>query len=225
MPGHHSTMSETVKRIVVIDDHPSTRDGLVTRVDLEPDLEVVGEASDVAEGIEVIGKLQPDLAVIDVSLKSRCGIDLIKLVKERYPRVKMLVWSMYDESLYAERALRAGAMGYINKQQVTGTIIEAIRTILGGELFLSKGLQAKMLHRVIAGKDAVATFPVELLSDRELETFRFIGQGMATKEIAKAMCVSPKTVETYRARIKEKLAIDDLSALTREAIQWVLEHG
>jgi DNA-binding NarL/FixJ family response regulator len=230
MPGHQSarhpsSLSSTVKRIVVIDDHPSTRDGLITRVDLEPDLEVVGEASDVAGGIELIGETQPDVAVIDVSLKTGSGIDLIKLVKERYPRVKMLVWSMYDESLYAERSLRAGAMGYINKQQVTGTLIEAIRTIIDGELFLSKGLQAKMLHRVIKGREAVVTFPIELLSDRELETFRFIGQGMATKEIAKAMCLSPKTVETYRARIKEKLELDDMSSLTREAIRWVLESG
>ncbi|WP_372718568.1 response regulator [Novipirellula sp.] len=218
-------MSLSTKRIMIVDDHPSTRDGLITRVALEPDLEVVGEASDVNEAIAVIGEVRPDLAVIDVSLKSTSGIDLIKAVKERYPHVKMLVWSMYDESLYAERALRAGAMGYINKQQVTDTIIDAIRTILGGELFLSKELSAKMLHRVIAGKKSVPVSPVDSLSDRELETFRLIGQGMATKEIAKAMCLSPKTIETYRARIKEKLQLDDTSLLTREATQWVLENG
>ncbi|MEO9593890.1 response regulator transcription factor [Rhodopirellula bahusiensis] len=136
-----------------------------------------------------------------------------------------MVWSMYDESLYAERALRAGAMGYINKQQANEKMIDAIRTILGGELFLSKELSAKMLHCVIAGKESVATSPVELLSDRELETFRLIGQGMTTKEIASAMSLSPKTIETYRARIKEKLELDDMASLTREATQWVLENG
>ncbi len=218
-------MSLSTKRIMVVDDHPSTRDGLITRVALEPDLKVVGEASDVNEAIEVIGEVHPDLAVIDVSLKSTSGIDLIKAVKERFPSVKMLVWSMYEESLYAERALRAGAMGYINKQQATDTIIDAIRTVLGGELFLSKALSARILQQVVAGKKSGPVSPVESLSNRELETFRLIGQGMATKEIAKAMCLSPKTIETYRARIKEKLQLDDISSLTREATQWVLENG
>ena len=218
-------MSLSTKRIVIVDDHPSTRDGLVTRLDLESDLDVVGDASDVDEAIEVIGEVRPDLAVIDVSLKSSSGINLVKAVKERYPRVKMLVWSMYDESLYDERALRAGAMGYINKQHVTDMIIEAIRTILAGEIFISKELSSKMLHRVVAGKESVAVSPVESLSDRELETFRLTGQGLATREIAKAMRLSPKTIETYRARIKEKLELDDMASLTREATQWVLENG
>jgi DNA-binding NarL/FixJ family response regulator len=218
-------MSLSSKQIIVIDDHPSTRDGLITRVAMEPDLEVVGEASEVDEAIRLIEKIQPDLAVIDISLKTSSGIDLVKTVKERYPRVKMLVWSMYEESLYAERALRAGAMGYISKQHVTDKIIDAIRTILRGELFLSKELSAKMLHRVIAGKEMVAASPVDGLSDRELETFRLIGQGMSTREIAKAMSLSPKTIETYRARIKEKLELNDMASLTREATQWVLENG
>jgi DNA-binding NarL/FixJ family response regulator len=146
-------------------------------------------------------------------------------VNERYPQVKMLVWSLYDESLYDERALRAGAMGYVNKQHVPDTIIDAIRTILAGDLFISKELSAKMLHRVVAGKESVTVSPVESLSDRDLETFRLIGQGLATKEIAKAMRLSSKTIETYRARIKEKLELDGMASLTREATQWVLENG
>jgi len=221
----YAKMSLAVKRIVIVDDHPSTRDGLVTRVALESDLEVVGQASSMDEALAVIDATRPDVAVIDISLKASSGIDLVKAVKERFPRVRMLVWSMYEESLYAERALRAGAMGYINKQHVTDTIIGAIRTIFAGELFLSKELSAKMLHRVIAGKASVAVSPVESLSDRELETFRLIGRGIPTKEIAKAMNLSPKTVETYRARIKEKLELDDMASLTREAAQWVLENG
>lgn len=218
-------MSLSTKRIVVIDDHPSTRDGLVARVDLESDLKVVGEASDVDEAIRLIRDVQPDLAVIDISQKTSSGIDLVEAVKKRYPRVKILVWSMFEESLYAERALRAGAMGYINKQHATDKIIDAIRTILGGELFISKELSAKLLHRVIAGKESVAASPVDTLSNRELETFRLIGQGMCTKEIAKTMALSPKTIETYRARIKEKLEVNDMASLTREATQWVLENG
>ncbi|WP_404308546.1 response regulator transcription factor [Neorhodopirellula lusitana] len=212
-------------QIVIVDDHPSTRFGLATRIELEPDLQICGEAADVDEALELIGQVRPDVAVIDVSLKTGSGIDLIKQVKEAHPRVKMLVWSMYEEGLYAERALRAGALGYINKQQATDTIVEAIRTIMAGDLFLSKELSAKMLHRVIQGKESVALSPVDSLSDRELETFRLIGQGMNTKDIAKAMDLRPKTVETYRARIKDKLEIDDMAALTREATQWVLENG
>jgi DNA-binding NarL/FixJ family response regulator len=221
---HRTTMSISRTRIVVVDDHPSTRDGLVTRVVLESDLEIVGEASDVNEALELINEVQPDLAVIDVSLTTGSGIDLVRMIKERYPRVKMLVWSMYEESLYGERALRAGAMGYINKQHATDTIIDAIRAIMAGKLFLSEELSAKMLHRFIAGKTSAAS-AIESLSDRELETFRLIGQGMTTRKIAEAMVLSPKTIETYRARIKEKLELDDMPSLTREATQWVLENG
>ena len=221
--NQHTSMNLSTKRIVIVDDHPSTREGLVTRVDLEPDLEVVGEASDEDEAIKVIGEVGPDIAVIDVSLKSSSGIDLVKAVKDRYPRVKTLVWSMYDESLYAERALRAGALGYINKQYATDMIVDAIRTILAGELFISKELSAKMLRRVVAGNESDVS-PIESLSDRELETFRLIGEGLATKEIAKAMQLSPKTIETYRARIKVKLELDDMPSLTREATRWALEN-
>lgn len=223
--NNRARMSLSTKRIVIVDDHPSTRDGLGVRVDLEPDLEVVGEASDVDDALELIARVRPDLAVIDVSLKSSSGIDLVKAVKKQYPRVKMLVWSMFEESLYAERALRAGAMGYINKQNVTDKIIEAIRTINDGELYLSKQLQSKMLNRLIAGENSTAGSPIESLSNRELETFRLIGLGLATKEIAKTMGLSPKTIETYRARVKEKLELDDIASLTREATQWVLENG
>ncbi|QDV61895.1 MULTISPECIES: response regulator transcription factor [Crateriforma] len=212
-------------RIVIVDDHPSTRDGLITRVDVEPDLAVCGEAADQDEALEVIDRTHPDLAVVDISLKSGSGIDLIKILKTKTPELKTLVWSMFDESLYAERALRAGAKGYINKQQVTDKIIEAIRTVISGELYISRELSAKMLQRAVMGKDAVAQSPVENLSDRELETFRLIGQGLTTKDIAKTMNLSPKTVETYRARIKEKVDLRDMASLTREATQWVLENG
>lgn len=214
-----------MKRIVIIDDHPAIRDGLATRISLEDDLEVCGGASDVNDGLELIGETQPDLAIVDISLKTGNGIDLIKQAKEKYPDVKMLVWSMYDESLYAERVLRAGAMGYINKENVTDTIIQAIRTILSGQVFLSEDMSAKVLQGMVTGKRQADQSPVETLSDRELETFQLMGQGLNTIDIAKRMHVSPKTVETYRTRIKEKIQVKDMAELMREATRWFFENG
>lgn len=212
-------------KIVIIDDHPSTREGLSTRIALEPDLQVCGEADDIIGGLELIKQKLPDLAIVDISLKTGNGIDLIKQVKDKFRNVRMLVWSMYDESLYAERALRAGALGYINKVNVTDTIIEAIRTVLGGEVFLSPDMSAKVLQRMVSGKHRIDQAPVDTLSDRELETFRLIGHGLNTSDIANKMHLSPKTVETYRARIKEKIGVKYMSELTREATRWVLENG
>ncbi|TWU42443.1 response regulator transcription factor [Novipirellula artificiosorum] len=212
-------------RIVIVDDHPSTRDGLMTRIELENDLEVCGEAADVDEAFQLIQRLAPDIAIIDVSLKTSNGIELIKLVKSAKLTTRMLVWSMYEDSLYAERALRAGAMGYINKENVTGVIIDAIRKVLKGDVFLSAEMSSRMLNRVVMGKEASGSSPSDALSDRELQTFSLIGHGMKTADIAEEMGLSVKTVETYRARIKEKLELDDLAALAREAVQWVIENG
>ncbi|MFK7766824.1 MAG: response regulator [Mariniblastus sp.] len=214
-----------MKKIAIIDDHPAIRDGLSTRVSLENDLEVCGGAADVVEGLALIEREQPDLAIVDISLKTGNGIDLIKQAKEKFPNLKMLVWSMYDESLYAERALRAGAMGYINKENVTDTIIEAIRTVLAGQVFLSQDMSAKVLQGMVTGKRSAERSPVESLSDRELETFQLMGQGLNTVEIAKRMHVSPKTVETYRTRIKEKIQVKDMSELMREATRWFFENA
>ena len=212
-------------RIIIIDDHPAIRDGLATRIVLEPDLEVVGEAADVAEGMIQIERTRPDLAVVDISLKTGNGIDVIKKTKERFPEVRILVWSMYDESLYAERALRAGAMGYINKENASDEIISAIRTVLSNEVFLSPNMSSKVLQRMISGKRNMDQSPVESLSDRELQTFQFIGLGLNTADIAKKMDLSPKTIETYRARIKQKIDVKDMAELTREATRWVMENG
>lgn len=211
--------------IVIIDDHPSTRDGLATRIELETDLQVCGEAADVDSGLEVVLQQQPDLAIVDISLKTGNGIDLIKQIKEKASSVRMLVWSMYDESLYAERALRAGAMGYINKENVTDTIVEAIRTVLDDKVFLSPNMSSKVLQRLVSGKNRLDLSPIETLSDRELETFRLIGLGHNTVDIASKMRLSPKTIETYRARIKEKISVKDMAELTREATRWVMENG
>ena len=212
-------------KIAIIDDHPSTREGLAIRIGWEPDLEVCGEAADVVDGLDLIRQKLPHLAVVDISLKTGNGIELIKQVKRSHPDVKVLVWSMYDESLYAERALRAGALGYINKENVTDTIMAAIRTVLSGEIYLSPAMSSTILTRVVSGDRDFNQSPVEKLSDRELETFNLIGHGLNTVAIAKKLVLSPRTVETYRSRIKEKLGIHDLTELNREATRWVIENG
>ena len=172
------------------------------RIDVEPDLDVCGEASEIDEAIELADKVGPDVAVIDVSLKNGNGIELIKRLKERNSSVRMLVWSMYEESLYAERALRAGAMGYINKEHASDEIITAIRRVLAGEIYLSTEMSHRMLSRVVHGKDARGMSSTDTLSDRELETFTLIGRGMTTAQIAKKLQLSPKTIETHREKIK-----------------------
>lgn len=212
-------------RIVIVDDHPSTRDGLTARIQLEADMTVCGEAAEVNEAFALICEKRPDIAVIDVSLKTGNGIDLIKQINAQNLKTRMLVWSMYEDSLYAERSLRAGAMGYINKKNATSEIVDAIRKVMHGEVYLCPEMSTRLLSRVVLGQKAAGKSPADALSDRELQTFSLIGQGRNTADIAERMQLSPKTIETYRARIKEKLALDDMAALTREAVQWVIENG
>ncbi|MDG1875559.1 MAG: response regulator transcription factor [Mariniblastus sp.] len=212
-------------RIVIVDDHPSTREGLATRIEIENDLEVCGVAADALEGLAAIEKHLPDLAIVDVSLKSGSGIDLTKKIRQQFGSVKVLVWSMYDESLYGDRAMRAGAMGYINKELATDAIIRAITTVLNGDSFFSPELSSRFYRRLLSGDQASNVSPTQKLSERELETFRLIGNGCKTADIAAKLSISPKTVETYRARIKEKLSLKDMAELAREAAHWVLENG
>ncbi|MEZ6129017.1 MAG: response regulator transcription factor [Planctomycetaceae bacterium] len=212
-------------RIAIIDDHPVTRKGLATMIALERDMEVCGEAENIGQALKLIQETSPDLAIIDVSLKSGNGIDLVARLREQECSVRMLVCSMYEESLYADRALRAGAMGYINKDASTETIVAAIRRIMTGKVYLSPEMSERMLHRMVLGKTGVQESPLESLSDRELETFQWMGHGLTTSQIADQMCLSPKTVETYRARIKDKLGVDSMPELTRRAAQWVIENG
>ncbi|TWU35848.1 response regulator transcription factor [Novipirellula artificiosorum] len=211
--------------VMIVDDHPITREGLAMRIRLEPDLEVCGEAEDVEDALAVIEQQKPDAAVIDVSLKSGNGIELVKEIRTRFPDVRLLVWSMYDDSLYAERALHAGANGYLNKRHAHETMIDAIRTILAGEVFLSPEFSAKILKRLSQGGKAELRSPSHVLSDRELEVFVNIGKGMKTSEIAEGMRLSPNTIETYRSRIKDKLALSHTAELARVATHWVLENS
>ena len=179
-----------------------------------------------SEALRLIADTQPALAVIDISLKTDSGIELIKRIKDRNDTVRMLVCSMHSESLYAERALRAGALGYINKDQATDKIVEAIRRVLEGKVFLSDAMAEKMLQRAVGGgRKEVSRSPLDVLADRELEVFRLIGQGVKTAEIAERLHLSVKTVETYRDRIRQKLDLSHGTELAHYTTQWVLENG
>ena len=213
-------------RILIVDDHPAVREALASRIGRQPDLEVCGEAADMSEALRLVADTQPDLAVVDISLKTGSGIDLIKRIKDRNDSVRMLVWSMHSESLYAERSLRAGALGYINKDQATDKIVDAIRRVLEGKVYLSDAMAEKMLHRAVGGdREEVTRSPLTALADRELEVFHLIGQGVKTAEIAERLHLSVKTIETYRDRIREKLDLSDGTELAHYATQWVLENG
>jgi DNA-binding NarL/FixJ family response regulator len=212
-------------RILIVDDHPAVREALAIRIGRQRDLEVCGEAADLSEALRLVTDTQPDVAVVDISFKTGNGIDLIKRIKIRNDRVRVLVWSMHSESLYAERALRAGALGYINKDQATDKIVEAIRRVLEGKVYLSDEVAEKLLHRAVGKQEDLTRSPLDALADRELEVFRLIGQGVKTADIAERLHLSVKTVETYRDRIRHKLNLTDGTKLAHYATQWVLENG
>lgn len=214
-----------VARILIVDDHPIVREGLAARINRQPDLKVCGEAEDVADALELVKTTRPDLIIVDLSLKTGQGLELIKKVKARSEETKMLVSSMYDESLYAERALRAGAQGYINKQEISDKIIDAIRMVLSGKMYLSQRMTERLLQRAVGSAPQIVQSPIETLSDRELEIFKMIGKGCTTRQIANELHLSIKTVETHRENIKGKLNIPNSAELSREAVQWVMENG
>src|SRR5690242_13514982 len=193
-------------KVLIVDDHPPVREALALRLGRQPDLEVCGEAADVGEALRLLADARPDVAVVDITLKAGDGIDLIKRIRDRDDHVRVLVWSMHSESLYAERALRAGALGYVNKDQATGTIVEAIRRVRDGGVWLSEAMAQRVLHRAVGAGGRAAGWaagrsPLDALADRELEVFRLIGQGVKTAAIADRLHLSVKTVETYRDRI------------------------
>lgn len=222
MPSKNPEATSAKAKILIVDDHPVVREGLAMHLAAQPDLEVCGEAEDLAGALALVASARPDLAIIDISLKNSNGINLIRRIKDRHPEVRILVWSMYPESLYAERALRAGAQGYLNKGQATHHVLEAVRAILQGQVYVSAKTANQLLQRVV-GRKPEDRPAIDSLSDRELEAFQLIGEGMTTEAIAEKMHVSPKTVETFRARIKEKLGISNFPELIQQATQWVVE--
>jgi DNA-binding NarL/FixJ family response regulator len=208
-------------RIYLVDDHPIFRRGLAYLINSEADLEVCGEAEDYLEGLNGIKKENPDLAIIDISLKSSSGMELIRDVRIYCPGVHILALSMHDENIYAERVLRTGAMGYLMKQEAPETIISALRRILGGRAYVSENISSKMINRMVDGGPGSKGSPVDVLSDRELEVFRMVGSGMSTKAISEKLNVSIKTVENHRAHIKEKLDLKNSIELIQQATLWV----
>jgi DNA-binding NarL/FixJ family response regulator len=214
-----------VARVLIVDDHPATRDGLAGRLVLEPDMDPCGEAADLPEAIKLVAELEPDVIIVDLGLKRGDGLDLISRLRDRGCTAKILVWSWRSESLYAERSLRAGASGYISKDEATSNIVGAIRRILSGEVFLSPHMMNTIVRRNVAGLDRdVNPDSLEELSNRELEVFQLTGQGLDTTKVADRLRVSPKTVETYKARIKEKLGLESGGEMLFRAMRWVIEN-
>jgi DNA-binding NarL/FixJ family response regulator len=207
-------------RILLVDDHPLVRERLAEIINREPDLIISGEAEDRQEAIDAILAKPPDLAIIDLTLKNSDGLELIKDIRVRWPKLRMLVVSMHDESLYAERVIRAGAMGYITKQEATRKILLAIRRVLSGNIYLNEKIANRMLTRLTQHADPMSGTPAELLADREFQVFELTGRGLNTHEVAARLNIAVKTVETYRARIREKLKLKDASELLQSAISW-----
>jgi DNA-binding NarL/FixJ family response regulator len=210
----------TKSRIFIVDDHPLVREWLTHLVDQTPDLAVCGGAENASGAMEGIARLDPDLAIIDLSLGSDSGIDLIRLIGEKFPKIATVVLSMHDERVYAERAIRAGARGYIMKRESSKKVVDAIHQVLSGNLYLSKEMTDHFAQRFIFRGSEDDLSPAGQLSDRELEVFRLIGQGYETREISETLNVNIKTVQTYCTRIKEKLKLNSGSELLREAIRW-----
>ncbi len=211
-------------RILIVDDHPMVREGLAMRISTQRDLQVCGEAATEQEALELVQATAPDLVIVDLSLKSGHGLEVIKQVKARYPSIKMLVLSGFQESLYAERVLRAGALGYLNKQESNEKALQAIRTVLAGQRFLSAEITQRLVNQALGSNDETKT-PMERLTDRELEIFRMIGQGLTSGAIAKRLFLSSHTIDTHRENIKRKLDIKNAGELARAAAQWLLENG
>jgi len=217
---------ETSKRkVFVVDDHPIVRSGLALLINREPDLVVCGDAEEMHAALEAIGVLRPDVLVIDLSLNGPDGLDLVKRVREIEPVLPVLILSIHDESIYAERALRAGANGYIMKQEATDRVLTALRRILNREIYVSDRIANKMLQRVACGNGASSAHsPLDTLSERELEVLRLIGDGLGTRQMAEQLRLSIKTVESYQSHLKDKLALKNSRELVQYAISWAMNQ-
>ena len=210
-------------RVFLVEDHPITREGIRSLIRAAPDLEVVGEASSAPDAIDLLGAAEPDLVLADIAIDGSDGIELTKQIRSMYPEVKILVVSAYPERIYAERAVRAGALGYVAKQEASAILLEAIRTVLDGRLHLSDAVRERVVGSYLAaGSPKEST--VADLTDRELEVFRYFGQGLTTAQVADAMMLSPKTVETHRVHIKQKLGIETTNEFVQRAALWTARN-
>lgn len=214
-------------RVLLVDDHPILRRGIADLINSENSLEVCGEAGNMQDAFTEAGKLKPDLVIVDVSLDGNNGIELMKNMTSRFPNLPLLAYSMHDESIYAERALRAGAKGYVMKQAPPESLLEAISVVLKGKIYLSEQMSDRMLGKLVGagGSAAPTASPIDKLSDRELEVLQLMGGGLSTSQIADKLCLSVKTIETYREHLKEKLNLTNGQELLRYAIEWSLNQA
>ncbi len=223
MKKERNNETPATKRILIVDDHPIVRQGVRHVIEQESDLRICAEAESATEALQCLQQQKPDLAIVDISLKGTDGLELTKWIRAQDEHLPVLIMSMHDESLYAERVLRAGANGYVMKAEVADRIVTAIRKVLKGEIYLSEKVGQNILHEVSGRSTAMDESPIRQLSDRELEVFRLIGQGQGTRDIAALLHLSIKTIETYRSHIKEKLGLTSATQLVRYAAQWI-EH-
>ncbi|HUB26724.1 MAG TPA: response regulator transcription factor [Tepidisphaeraceae bacterium] len=213
------------QRILLVDDHVLMRKGLIELINGESGLEVCGEAGNLGEACEQASRLKPDLVIVDISLDGNDGVELTKELSRRWPDLPILAYSMHEEEIYAERVLRAGAKGYVMKRHSPEMLLEAIEQILRGKVFLSDRMSERMLGKIMrTGEPPEETSPIDKLSDRELEVFRLIGQGMSTNQIAEKLCLSVKTIETYREHLKQKLNLKSGLELMRRAVEWAVQR-
>jgi DNA-binding NarL/FixJ family response regulator len=221
----HAPSAASPARVLIVDDHPIVRHGLAQLINGEPGLEVCGAASSPAEALDCVRTNRPDLVIVDLSLGDESGLDLVKALQIRDPELPVLVLSMHDEAYYADRVLRAGAMGYVMKQEAAGQMLAAIHQVLSGRVYLSESMAASMLTRFVGRKVVRGGTPVDHLTDRELQVLELIGKGLATREIADRLHLSVKTVENHREHIKAKLKLRSGPELVRYAVRWELEAG
>jgi len=207
-------------KILLVDDHPLVREWLATLINQQSDLEVCGETDNGAKAMQIIGVVKPDIAIVDISMEGGSGLELIKNIKASQPNVMMIVLSMHDETLYAERALRAGARGYIMKREATKRVLQAIRSVLAGKLALSDNMARMLAEKFVEGRPVENRSLMEKLSDRELEVFQLLGRGYTTRQASEELHVSVKTIQAFCARIKEKLGLLSATELLREAVRW-----
>ena len=224
MARKNSGTKDRKRRVLLVDDHAILREGFAEIINSKPDLQVCGQASTAGRALDAVSRLKPDLVVVDISLQGGSGLELIKSLKAVHPRLPMLVLSMHEESLYAERALRAGALGFIMKREESKTILEAIRTVLKGELFVSESVRDQMLREFVDRKAPETWVPMGHLTDRELEVLELMGQGRTTGQIAKLLHISTSTVETHRVHLKVKLHVKNVSELMRVAVEWASQR-
>ncbi len=212
-------------RILIVDDHPAVREALADTIEGKMDMDLVGQASSADEAFRMVEKLQPTVAVVDISLEDSHGLDLVQNIRAQHPDVQVVVFSMYDEGVYAERAIRAGASGYLMKSEPTQSVMEAIRNVHRGEVHLSRQMASHILNKVAMGRSSGPSFAIDELTDREMAVFQMLGEGFSVQEITDRLSLSRKTIETYRRRAKEKLGFDSVAELLQYAVQWTYSQG